>query len=124
VSADRLFRAGYAELHAELVTPAWRVLAGKVARYGDDGLRERFAAALRAEELGALARELDGHQLRVRQERLEAVCGLAQAIPVLAGKLAANDARYLKTSVQLREAQRLLRSLSGGRESPLRSTGS
>jgi hypothetical protein len=100
------------------------VLAAKIARYGDDSLRERFGDALRAEELGALGRELDGDQLRVRQERLEAVCGLAQAIPVLAGSLASNDARYLTTPVQLRAAQRLLRRLAGRRASPLRSTGS
>jgi hypothetical protein len=124
VSADRLFRAGFALLHHQLVREAWRVLQLRVGRHGDAELRERLRAAAAAEALGALAGELDGDLLRVRQDRLEALCGLTEAIPTLAGSLATAGTRFVTTRVQLQDAQHLLRSLRPPRASAVRRTGS
>ena len=89
--------------------------------------RCRVAVALRGcvadAGAGALAGALDGEQLRVRPERLEAVCGLAQAIPLLAGSLAVPGARYVTTRVQLQAASAAAL-LSARRASGLRRTGS
>ena len=124
LSADRLFRAGYALLHHELVREAWDVLQLRVGRHGDAELRERLRSAASAEELGALAGELDGDLLRVRQDRLDALCGLTEAIPALAGSLATAGTRFVTTRVQLQAAQRLLRSLRPQRAPAVRRTGS
>jgi hypothetical protein len=114
IGADRLFRAGYAALHRDIVEPAREVLRDRCGAYAPAAHRPAIDAALRGEELGVFPEDLDADLLRLTEPQWKALRGLAESLPVLAGTLASGVARFVGTREHVRSAQRLLDELDTG----------
>jgi len=111
VPADRLFRAGYAVLHLEIVCEARRVLEQHCAYHASPEHCAQLADALRDDDLAALPEEIDAELLGLDSVHWHALRALAESVPMLAGALASPGTRFVTTRAQLRAAKRLLLSL-------------
>jgi hypothetical protein len=109
VSADRLFRAGYAVLYADLVRPARAALRERCSAYAPAAFQVAVEELLRDDDLGELPEGLDAELLQLSAPLWDALRGLGESLPLLAGTLAAEGVRFVTTRDQLRAAQDLLR---------------